>query len=195
MASASTNVPPSGPPDDLALELSLPTAENLGHDFPPRRPDMLVHIQRFLLASSAALLTILIFVQVFTRYVMHMSVIGIEDLTSFVAVWLYFIGGSLGAWDRGHISASLVDLIVQSEPVRRWINAASAIVTTILAGWMTKWAFEYFLFTVERHQVSIDVRMPMFIVTVAMPLGLALMTFYFLVEAIELTRKAGGTTK
>ena len=83
-------------------------------------------LQRVLLGVSGALVTLLIFVQVFTRYVLHISIFGIEDLASFLAVWLYFIGGSLGAWERAHISASLVDFIIKSDRPRRWINAQVA---------------------------------------------------------------------
>lgn len=174
---------------DLALDLSLPTAENLGHHV-QRRPDLLVKLQRLMLGTSCAVVTILIAVQVFTRYVLHVSMYGIEDLASLVAVWLYFLGGSLGAWERGHISASLVDLIVKSERVRSWIHAAAAAVTTVLAAWMTEWAFEYFMFTVTRHKMSLELGLPMAYVTVAMPLCLALMTFYFGVETYELVGRA-----
>ena len=187
---------PTGPVEhDLALELTLPAAERLGSDLPPRKPDLLVHIQRVLLAISAALVTILVFVQVFTRYIMQISIFGIEDLASFIAVWLYFLGGSLGAWERGHISASLVDFVISSDGVRRWLKAASAVITTLLSAWMTVWAFEFFMFTLRRGQMSLEIDLPLAYVTVAMPLGLALMTVYFLVEAFELIGKARRTAK
>lgn len=175
---------------DLELEMSAPAAESLGRDIPAHKPDLLVHIQRVILALSAALITILVFVQVFTRYVMQTSIYGIEDLASFVAVWLYFIGGSLGAWERGHISASLVDFVIKSHRVSGWIKAISATSTTVLSGWMTVWAFQYFMFTLQRGQMSLEINLPMAYVTVVMPLGLALMTFYFLIETLELIGKA-----
>jgi TRAP-type C4-dicarboxylate transport system permease small subunit len=175
---------------DLEVELTAPAAESLARDIPDRKPDLLVHIQRVILGLSAALITILVFVQVFTRYVMQTSIFGIEDLASFVAVWLYFIGGSLGAWERRHISASLVDFVIKSDQGSRWIKAFSATVTTVLSGWMTVWAFQYFMFTLQRGQMSLEIGLPMAYVTVAMPIGLALMTFYFLIETLELIGKA-----
>ncbi|MCX2721216.1 TRAP transporter small permease [Roseibium salinum] len=180
---------------NIALELALPSAENLAHGYPPRKPGPLVLIQRFLLGICCLSVTALIFIQVFTRYVLHTSIFGIEDLASFVAVWLYFLGGSLGAWERGHISASLVDLIVTSPQRRLWINAAAAFITTALCAWMTKWAFDYFMFTLTRHKMSLELGLPMAYVTVVMPLCLALMTFYFLVEALDLTAMARRATK
>jgi TRAP-type C4-dicarboxylate transport system permease small subunit len=180
---------------DLSLELSLPAAENLGHSRPVRKPDLLVYAQRVVLGAGAVLITLLIFTQVFTRYVLQVAIFGIEDLASFVAVWLYFIGGAHGAWERGHISASLTDFLVKSNTARRHINAARAVITTILSAWMTVWAFQYFMFTFQRGQMSLELGLPMFYVTAVMPLGLALMTFYFLIEAVELVGAARSASK
>jgi|GEM_PF-1364744 len=175
---------------DIELELALPSAENLAHDYPRRIPGPLVRIQRLLLGICCLAVTVLIFVQVFTRYVLQTSIFGIEDLASFIAVWLYFLGGSLGAFERGHISASLVDLFVTSPRRRLWVNASVAFLTTAVCAWMTKWAFDYFLFTLTRNKMSLELGLPMAYVTVVMPVCLALMTFYFLVEAVDLSRMA-----
>lgn len=67
--------------------------------------------QRVLLVLTGIALLFLVSLQVFTRYVMGISVLGIEELACFSAVWAYFLGSSLGAWERGHISASLVEML------------------------------------------------------------------------------------
>jgi TRAP-type C4-dicarboxylate transport system permease small subunit len=38
--------------------------------------------------------------------------------------------------------------------------------------------------------MSLEINLPMTYVTAAMPIGLALMTFYFLIEALDLIGKA-----
>lgn len=187
---AQTKADGAAPGHEIALELALPSAENIAHDYPRRNSGPLVRLQRLLLGTCCLAVTVLIFVQVFTRYVLQTSIFGIEDLASFVAVWLYFLGGSLGAFERGHISASLVDLFVASPSRRLWINAAAAFLTAGICAWMTKWAFDYFLFTLVRHKMSLELGLPMAHVTVVMPVCLALMTFYFLVEAVDLSHMA-----
>jgi TRAP-type C4-dicarboxylate transport system permease small subunit len=142
-------------------------------------------LQRFVLVVCSALLTILVFVQVFTRYIMGISLFGIEELASFVAVYLYFIGAAHGAWERGHISASLVDLIIPEGRARQGVATLASAFTVVLSAWMTVWAWQYLAFTIKRGTQSLEVGISMVWVHAVMPVGLSLMTLYFAVELFD----------
>ena len=142
-------------------------------------------LQRFVLAATGALVTILIFVQVVTRYFLGESIFGIEEAASFLAIWLYFVGGAYGAYERGHISASLVDLIVPGDRARQGIKILTGALTVVLSAWMTLWAIRYFMVTLQRGTMSLELGIQMAWVHAAIPLGLVLMTFYFAVELLE----------
>ena len=58
-----------------------------------------LQLQRILLVVCGVALTLLICLQVFTRYVMGISILGIEEIACFSAVWMYFIGSAHGAWN------------------------------------------------------------------------------------------------
>ncbi|TIO06428.1 TRAP transporter small permease subunit [Mesorhizobium sp.] len=150
-----------------------------------------LQLQRFLLLLCGAVLTVLITVQVFTRYVMSISLFGIEELASFVAVYLYFIGASHGAWERGHISASLVELVVPEGRTREAIAAFASLITLLLCGWMTLWAWQYLAFTLKRGTMSLETGIPMVWVHGVMPVCLTLMTVYFAVELLDHLRRFG----
>lgn len=149
-------------------------------------------LQRLVLLLCGALLTILITVQVFTRYVLGISIFGIEELASFIAVYMYFIGASHGAWERGHISASLVDLVFGEGRVREAITLLANLITVILAAWMTVWAWQYLAFTIERGTMSLEVGISLVWVHGIMPVGLSLMTLYFAVELMDNWRRFSG---
>lgn len=142
-------------------------------------------VQRFVLVATGVLVTILIFVQVVTRYFLGISIFGIEEAASFLAIWLYFVGGAYGAYERGHISASLVDLVVPGERARLVIRTLTAALTTILCAWMTLWAIRYLMATLQRGTMSLELGIQMAWVHAAIPLGLVLMTFYFALEFLE----------
>ena len=144
-----------------------------------------LRLQRLVLLICGATLTVLVTVQVFTRYVMGISLFGIEELASFVAVYLYFIGAAHGAWERGHISASLVELFLPEGRARDTMAVFSSFVTVVLSGWMTVWAFQYLAFTIRRGTMSLETGIPLAWVHGVMPLGLALMTVYFAVELLD----------
>ncbi len=148
-----------------------------------------LRLQRILLVICGAALTLLVAVQVFTRYVMGISLFGIEELASFVAVYLYFLGASHGAWERGHISASLVELLLPRGRARQALSALAGLITLVLAGWMSLWAWQYLAYTLGRGSMSLETGLPMAWVHAIMPIGLSLMTLYFGVELLERLRR------
>jgi TRAP-type C4-dicarboxylate transport system permease small subunit len=144
-----------------------------------------LRLQRVVLLLCSALLTVLIAVQVFTRYVMGISLFGIEELASFIAVYMYFIGAAHGAWERGHISASLVDLVFAEGRVRAGIALVANFITVVLSAWMSVWAWQYLAFTIKRGTMSLETGISMVWIHGIMPVGLSLMTLYFAVELLD----------
>ena len=147
-----------------------------------------LYAQRVLLVVTGIAVTLLVCLQVFTRYVLGISILGIEELACFAAVWMYFIGSSHGAWERGHISASLIDLLSLGERAKDGVKAFSSILTVIIAAWMTVWAWDYFAFSLNRGSVSRDTGIVLAWVHVIMPICLTLMTIYWIVEAGSMVR-------
>jgi TRAP-type transport system small permease protein len=151
-----------------------------------------IRLQRLVLLLCAAALTLLVFVQVVTRYLLGISLFGIEELASFVAVYLYFIGATHGTWERGHISASLVDLILPEGWPQHMMAVVAVIITTVICGWMTLWAWQYLGFVIHRGTVSLETGIPMYWIVAVMPVCLSLMTLYFCVEILLRVRTLMG---
>lgn len=146
-------------------------------------------LQRFLLLACGSALTVLITVQVFTRYVLGISLFGIEELASFVAVYLYFIGASHGAWERGHISASLMELVLPEGRARQGVAILASAITVNLCAWMAVWGWQYLAFTIGRGTMSLETGIPMAFIVGIIPVCLTLMTVYFVVELLDHFRR------
>lgn len=142
-----------------------------------------LQVQRYLLIMSGVALLVLVTLQVFTRYVMGISVLGIEELACFSAVWSYFLGSSLGAWERGHISAGFVELVSRNSTIISATKMIASILTVVIAAWVTVWAWQYFAFSLLRGSTSPDTGIQLAWVHLIMPICLSLMTLYWLVEA------------
>lgn len=149
------------------------------------RPGWLIGLQRAILMLTGVIVTVLMAVQIVTRYVFGFSIYGIEELMSFFAVWLYFIGSAHGAWSRSQISASLLDVALPFGRLQQSLRVLACAATTILTLWMAVWATEYLLNSIQRHLMSLEVGIPMAWVNAAMPLGLILMAIYFFIEFME----------
>jgi TRAP-type C4-dicarboxylate transport system permease small subunit len=143
-----------------------------------------IKLQRFIMLVSGVTLTALVFTQVITRYFFSISLFGIEELATFTAVFLYFFGMSHGAWERGHISASLVELVLPAGRPQLAVEALASIITVILSGWMTVWSWDYLAFVIKRGTMSLETGIPMSWIVAVIPLCLALTTLYFLIEAV-----------
>lgn len=149
------------------------------------RPGVLIQIQRFILVVTGAIVTILMTVQIVTRYLFGFSFYGIEELMSFFAIWMYFIGSAHGSWARGQISASLLDVALPFGRAQQALRLLACVVTTVLCAWMAVWASQYFMQSIQRRLMSLEIGIPLSWVYVIMPIGLFLMAFYALVESRE----------
>lgn len=141
--------------------------------------------QRVVMVCASAIFTLLIFVSVLGRYLFGFNIFGVEEVATYAAVWLYFMGAAHGAHMRGHITAGLMYVVLPRGRARQGARVLAGMITTVLAGWMTTWAWGYFLWSYERGARSLELGVPMAWIHLAMPLGLALMTLYFLVECME----------
>lgn len=147
---------------------------------------MKLALQRLVVVLSGLAITILIFVQVTSRYVFQTAIFGIEEIACYVAVWLYFLGAAVGAEQRGHMSASLVELVLRGETARRVIRLLVCTLSVVLCAWMTMWAWSLAKWSLQLGMMSTEINVPVGYAQLAMPVGLALMTLYFFVELVEL---------
>ena len=148
-------------------------------------PSFLVLILRAIIVITGIVVSLLMFGQIVMRYFFGFSIYGLEELMSFFAVWLYFIGSTHGTWDRGHISASLVDVITKPGFKQQFVKVISSLITVILSAWMTQWTFDYVMRAYKRNLMSLEVGISMLWVNAGMVVGMVLMTYYFLVELYE----------
>lgn len=153
-----------------------------------------IALQRMLVALAGMIITVLVFVQVVSRYLFGTAIFGIEEIACYTAVWLYFIGAAVGAEQRGHMSASLVDLVLRQEAARRLLRVLMSALAVLLSGWMTVWSWGLASWSLELGMMSTEINVPVGYAQLAMPIGLGLMTLYFLFELIEtiIIWKRGG---
>lgn len=144
-----------------------------------------IHVLRFIVAFCGLSLTLMIFTQVIARYVLNLSIFGLEELAIYVAVWFYFLGGAIGAEQRGHISASLVDLMIQGKKGKALLRVITGSLSVVICAWMTWWSYSLVIWTQQMNMMSVELKVPMWLVQAAAPVGLALMTVYLLVEVVE----------
>ena len=144
-----------------------------------------VQLLRCIVTLSGGLLTIAILVQIASRYLFRTSILGIEEIILYLAVWFYFLGAALGAEQREHISASLVDILAISATSKQWVSWVASLISVVICAWMTWWALELVQWSMQMKMRSTELRVPVWLVQACIPTGLGLMTFYLLMECLD----------
>ena len=147
--------------------------------------NILLFFQKLIMVAGGCLVGVLIFVEVFLRYVLGSPLFGVEELILFTAIWLYFIGAAYGAYERTHIKAELIHLWFQTPRSRAVVRSITGVITVFLAATMVKWSYPYFIWGLTRGATSQALLLPMVLCQSAIFFGSILMSLYFTTELID----------
>jgi len=150
----------------------------------------IVAIQRWLLFFLMGLLTAAMLAEVVTRYFFNTSLFGLEQFVGYTAVWVYFLGAAYGSYERSHVKAEFIGMVIKSKRKLMIGRSASAAVATFVSCVLTKWSLEFCLASIRTHEISPTHSVPMIYFQSALLVGAILMAGYFLWETIELGRQA-----
>lgn len=144
-----------------------------------------LRLQRWLLFAASITFTLLVFVQVVSRYIFNYSIFGIEESASYLAAVMYFIGAAYGTHVKEHISASIVDTVFKPGLFVDFAHFLTRVISTLLCAYLCWETWHLVQFNLEFDTRSVELRIPMAWVYGGMLVGMALMTFYFFIEVIE----------
>jgi TRAP-type C4-dicarboxylate transport system permease small subunit len=116
------------------------------------------------------------FIQVATRYVLQIPMMGLEEILVFFALWLYVLGSVNASREDTQITANVLDVFLKTERSKLMIRVTADVMGLIVALWLTWWAWDYFLYALRTWKLSPTRYIPTFYAECALFIGLALMT-------------------
>ena len=145
--------------------------------------------------TATALLTIIICAAAFFRYILNGDLTGYEEWVKIFAFWLYFAAAAIGAYNRTHVSADLVQAYVPNGKLKDFLVFLKNLITVGVSLLFTWYGYEFFMFgfmgplgtgialpTTNVWRISLWVGyLPVF-------LGLIFMTYYFSRDLLISTR-------
>lgn len=149
-------------------------------------------IQQKILIVLVFALPLLVTLQVFLRYVLHMPLMGIEELMLFPIIWLYMLGGSNASRERHHIECGILSLYIKKEKSIAIFKVIKTSLSFIISLWLTYWAWWYFLYSLKMWKISALLHIPMFFGESALFIGLLLMTIYAGIELYDMIQILRG---
>lgn len=128
-----------------------------------------------------SLLSLVVFLQVFFRYVLNNPLAWSEELARFLSIWLVYISAAIVLRDDSHMS---MDYFVKLLPhkAQAWIDAAGKLIISIFLFIGVKESFTIIRITMMQLSPSLDI--PMGLIYLALPVSFSLMLLDFLTRII-----------
>ncbi len=138
--------------------------------------------------------TLVLFVNVFLRYIFHSSTTWAEEAIRYAIIWVTFIGASVCARRGSHVG---IDLFAQALPPlgMKIVLAFGQFISAAFMAFCTYYGWEMFMLMLSTGQKSPAMLMPMAIVYFAMPLGFLLTTIEFISAGIRILRTSDAEMK
>lgn len=141
---------------------------------------------------AAILLTSLIcivamgqFVQVITRYVLQVPVMGLEETMMFPTLWLYILGAVNASRENTHIRANVLEIFLKSDTAHRMLAIVGEVISLIIGIWLTTWVWDFTRYSWRVWKESPTLYIPTFYGDVALMAGMVLMMLW---SALHLMR-------
>lgn len=118
------------------------------------------------------------FVQVITRYVLQVPVMGLEETMAFPTVWLYILGSVNASRENTHIRANVLEIFIKTDRGHTILAIVGEIISLVVGLWLLSWAWDYTQYAWRVWRESPTLYIPTFYSDVALVIGLGLMMAY-----------------
>ena len=125
-------------------------------------------------------MSIILFVQVVFRFVLHAALPWSEEASRYLLVWTAFIGGAYGVRRGAHIGIEAFALLLPKK-AQKVLNLFVLVVSTVVCCVILKYGIDIVSTQLSKGQLSPAMRIPMGYMYAAIPVGM----FFFIIRHIE----------
>jgi TRAP-type C4-dicarboxylate transport system permease small subunit len=118
------------------------------------------------------------FVQVITRYVLEIPVMGLEESLLYPTMWLYMLGAVNASRENTHIRANVLEIFLSTEKQHQVLAVIGEVISLCVGLWLTTWAWDFTKYSIRVWRESPTLYLPTFYVDVALMTGLVLMMIF-----------------
>lgn len=133
---------------------------------------------RYALALLICLVALAQFIQVITRYVLEIPVMGMEELMMYPILWLYMLGAVNASRENSHIRANVLDVFIKSRRKLAVVAIIADVVSIVVLLWLTYWAWDFTRYIIKVWKESPTLYLPTFYADISLIICLILMTLF-----------------
>jgi TRAP-type C4-dicarboxylate transport system permease small subunit len=118
------------------------------------------------------------FVQVITRYVLEIPVMGLEESLLYPTLWLYMLGAVNASRENTHIRANVLEIFLSTERQHQVLAIIGEVISLAVGLWLTSWAWDFWKYSQRVWRESPTLYLPTFYVDAALFIGMVLMMVF-----------------
>ena len=118
------------------------------------------------------------FVQVITRYVLEIPVMGLEESLLYPTLWLYMLGAVNASRENTHIRANVLEIFLSTTRQACILAIVGEVLSLLVGCWLIRWAWDFIRYSWRVWKESPTLYIPTFYVDVSLLIGLVLMMIY-----------------
>ena len=148
---------------------------------PTRKPTLDRRVQ-YLLTALICSVALGQFVQVMTRYVFEIPIMGLEETIMYPTLWLYILGAVNASRENSHIRANVLEIFLKTRRQHVLLALLGEIVSLVIGLWLIYWAWDFTKYSWRVWRESPTLYIPTFYMDVSLIVGLVLMMTYTLLH-------------
>ena len=133
---------------------------------------------KYLLTGLICIVALGQFVQVITRYVLQIPVMGLEETMAYPTVWLYLLGAVNASRENTHIRANVLEIALKTPRQHTILAIVGEVISLVVGGWLLVWAWDFTRYSWRVWRESPTLYIPTFYADIALVLGIFLMMLY-----------------
>lgn len=151
------------------------------------------HLAKYLLTALICVVAMGQFVQVITRYVLQVPLMGLEETMLYPTLWLYILGSVNASRENTHIRANVLEIFIKTERGHTVLAVLGEVISLTVGLWLLSWAWDYTRYAWRVWRESPTLYIPTFYSDFALLIGLGLMMAYTGLHLVtHLRRLASG---
>ena len=133
---------------------------------------------KYLLTTLIGMVALGQFVQVITRYVLQVPVMGLEETMLYPTLWLYILGAVNASREDTHIRANVLGIFLKTKTQHIKLAIIGELISLVVGLWLTYWVWDFIRYAWRVWKESPTLYIPTFYADVSLLVGMVLMMLY-----------------
>ena len=143
---------------------------------------------QYILTALICIVALGQFVQVITRYVFQVPVMGLEETMLYPTLWLYILGAVNASRENTHIRANVLEIVLKTKRQHTILAIVGEVISLAIGLWLLSWAWEFTTYAWRVWKETPTLYFPTFYADAALMVGLVLMMLFTTMHLVRHVR-------